>query len=475
MTEAETTGARNRPGRPGWAWLVIVVCTLFSAWSAFATKQAESSGGDGDAAGIRDVEMRARVLVGRAQWSFDEIFVAELDRMDGGGLTRRHRVIVLAAELNGLDDARRRLAAAEEYLAANDGLTLLDEDLRVNAILHSLYDAPTSGEDDWDALVERTTAMSKSDRAALAERLGWIGQIAPMPPGTPFADERNAIIVTTQRATIAMFAFAGGGCCFGVLGLIASIGLVIGLATGKLQLALTASACPGGVLAEIFAAWFLIMTLPEVASLFAPGLATPAAIAALVFGFAALGLGRVHGIGWSELRRAIGLHRGTGLLRESAVGVIACLAAFPLVFVGFLGTALLGNFAERLGVSADASHPIIDGLAGAGLVRFGVIFVAAAIVAPVVEELFFRGVLYRHLRTARAGGGRAFSLLASGTASALVFAAVHPQPWVASPALGALGLAFALIREWRDSLVAPMVAHGAWNGTLVTLAWLVFA
>ena len=48
------------------------------------------------------------------------------------------------------------------------------------------------------------------------------------------------------------------------------------------------------------------------------------------------------------------------------------------------------------------------------------------------------------------------SVVLSATISGFVFAAIHPQGWVAVPALMGLAYAFAVIREWRGtSKVSP--------------------
>ena len=50
-----------------------------------------------------------------------------------------------------------------------------------------------------------------------------------------------------------------------------------------------------------------------------------------------------------------------------------------------------------------------------------------------------------------------------------IFAVIHPQGLLAVPALTAMGFGFALLREWRDSLIAPMVAHALNNGMIVAM------
>ena len=101
------------------------------------------------------------------------------------------------------------------------------------------------------------------------------------------------------------------------------------------------------------------------------------------------------------------------------------------------------------------------------------IFVAC-VLAPLVEEIMFRGALYQHLREIGPGLAKwasvAFSVLVSG----FVFAAIHPQGWLGVPVLMSLATAFALSREWRGSVVPAMIAHGINNG-MSTLMLLTFA
>ncbi|HEV3025798.1 MAG TPA: CPBP family intramembrane glutamic endopeptidase, partial [Pirellulales bacterium] len=96
--------------------------------------------------------------------------------------------------------------------------------------------------------------------------------------------------------------------------------------------------------------------------------------------------------------------------------------------------------------------------------RVQVLFVAS-VAAPIVEETMFRGVLHRHLRDATSLLGYAASALASATVASFVFAAIHPQGWLAVPALMALAFAFTLTREWRGTLVPSIIAQTS------TMAW----
>ena len=95
------------------------------------------------------------------------------------------------------------------------------------------------------------------------------------------------------------------------------------------------------------------------------------------------------------------------------------------------------------------------------------------LVAPVCEELFFRGLLFRGLRTQ-------LGFVASAGSSALVFGLAHlpeaiPGPWQGGVllvgVLAFVGFGLAFIYERRGNIAAPMAAHGAFNliGFLVLL------
>jgi membrane protease YdiL (CAAX protease family) len=91
----------------------------------------------------------------------------------------------------------------------------------------------------------------------------------------------------------------------------------------------------------------------------------------------------------------------------------------------------------------------------------GFFTVLAVVIAPIGEELYFRG---RLLAAVQASLG----LPAAVVISSLVFAAAHPVPALL-PAFVLLGLILAALRVWSGGLVAPMVAH-ALNNAVAILA-----
>ncbi len=91
----------------------------------------------------------------------------------------------------------------------------------------------------------------------------------------------------------------------------------------------------------------------------------------------------------------------------------------------------------------------------------GLLFLAVAVVAPIVEETMFRGVLYPALR-ARWGVPAGVAL------SAGVFAIVHPNLPSGFLPIWTIGVALALLYERRQSLLPGMVFHGL-NNALILL------
>jgi len=88
---------------------------------------------------------------------------------------------------------------------------------------------------------------------------------------------------------------------------------------------------------------------------------------------------------------------------------------------------------------------------------------AAVVLAPLVEEFIFRGLIFRGLRAA-------WPVWPAVVVSALVFAVVHDRP-VGLPAIAAMGIAAALVAERSRWLLAPIACHATYNGVMVLVSW----
>lgn len=177
----------------------------------------------------------------------------------------------------------------------------------------------------------------------------------------------------------------------------------------------------------------------------------------------------VRGVKFSAWREQIGWHAPRGVWREVGAGILAYFAALPLLFLAIaiayivlvVQAAMAG---KHMTPPENPVHEIIGGASSGVLV---LLFTLAVVWAPIVEESIFRGAIFRQLR-ARMG-----LLLAAGI-SAVAFGTMHAYPLPLLLPVITLGFTFALTREWRGSLVAPMVGHFLHNATLLTLAIMVF-
>ncbi|MCC6954233.1 MAG: CPBP family intramembrane metalloprotease [Deltaproteobacteria bacterium] len=117
---------------------------------------------------------------------------------------------------------------------------------------------------------------------------------------------------------------------------------------------------------------------------------------------------------------------------------------------------------------SKGAHPVIPILLSSEdkEARFFIIFLAV-VVAPFVEEIMFRGAFYSWLRSRM---GRLSSMLVCS----IVFASIHPQGLLGLVPLTCVSMVLCMLREWRQSLVAPMLAHACFNAGTLSMVFLMF-
>lgn len=170
-----------------------------------------------------------------------------------------------------------------------------------------------------------------------------------------------------------------------------------------------------------------------------------AVVQALIFVGAAWALARTRG----NVRA-----RDFGLLRAPVRRAIGLTVA---VGIGYL------IFTALFSVAVDLKPDETPDQLGAGdgtLGMLGFVFVAV-IVAPVMEELFFRGVLFRSL-------ANGIGVAAAAVLSGVLFGLLHwdfdtADRLLQTVPLAVLGIVFALLVVWTGTLYAPLALHASNN------------
>ncbi len=331
-------------------------------------------------------------------------------------------------------------------------------------------------------------ALTTDQRTRLRDRYGWLGKLA-LAPDDPNAPERRALFADAPWAialiVLVLMVLTIGGLGGLTMFIIAAIFFLSRRMPRRFE-----PPMPGGsVFLEtfgVFLAGFGLLHFGSgvVAMLFAAPptggtVATAESTAAMdaVLRWILLGTllvqwlllltifwPRLRGVGGLEWRNAVGWHAPRGIWREVLAGIAGYFAGLPLLFGAMMLTLLLNVISSWvLGKPAEPpSNPMLDMVANGDVLVIVLFLSLATIWAPIVEETLFRGSLYRHFR-ARHGA------FVCAIATALIFAFMHSYgPLMVSPII-ALGFIFAMIREWRGSLIGPITAHFLHNSTIMVL------
>ncbi len=160
---------------------------------------------------------------------------------------------------------------------------------------------------------------------------------------------------------------------------------------------------------------------------------------------------RRYGVGWTtlglRLPGAIGLNAGL-LLAVGYVGGIVGVIVLPLFVLRQLGLPV--QF-----VAVSDVPPPQDPL-------FVLTLLGSLVLAPVAEELLFRGVLHQSLR-------KRLGVVAATGASAALFAVLHLQPQLI-PQLFVLGVVLAQAFERTGSLFPAIGLHTVYQAVIILLA-----
>lgn len=330
-----------------------------------------------------------------------------------------------------------------------------DEVILDAAAMETLY---TSGPDE----------LSDEARARLVDRYGWLGRLATTPESDSAA--RDALYDDLPWAIGFLAVVFVLLAVWGLAGLTMFIVAIVMMATRRLRWRFTAPMPGGSVHLETFAVFLLgfglVQVLGSVTARLIPDATTVIRISMAAQWLLLLTLfwPMLRGVKRSDWRGAVGWTAPNGVFREILGGVAGYFAGVPLLVTGMIVTVVLTFASAAIFGEPESppSNPILEMLQSADFVTIILLVTLATIWAPIVEETLFRGAVYRHFR------GRA-GVLVCAVATAFLFAFMHSYgPLMVGPLI-ALGVTFALIREWRGSIIGAMTAHCLHNATIMCL------
>lgn len=157
---------------------------------------------------------------------------------------------------------------------------------------------------------------------------------------------------------------------------------------------------------------------------------------------------KASGVDWREIG-----YRTSSACRDVVWGVGGYLASLPFLFVAVMISLGLQHTVFKN--VRTPQQPFGDIVSRGTTLEVVLVFLAGAVVAPIVEETFFRGVLYSAFR----GKLRVWP---SVLLTSLVFASIHPLPGGFLP-IFTLACVLGLLRERSGSVLPGMVCHGLFN------------
>ena len=213
---------------------------------------------------------------------------------------------------------------------------------------------------------------------------------------------------------------------------------------------------PDAVCAGVLGLWMISVVTQ---SLGAPQVITLTSIAANSVVYLSLVAGIIGVMGFRGLRvsEVFGLSLRM-FPKAAATGLLWLVVTYPLI----LATQFL---VQKVMGSADESQVIVRYfLEHPDLKHRAAIILMAVVVAPVAEEVMFRGYLYGVIRRY---GGRIPAIVVSS----LLFAAIHVH-LPSFPGLALLAVTLCLLHELTGSLWATITMHSLFNAS--TIAMLIF-
>jgi membrane protease YdiL (CAAX protease family) len=438
-TESTIQAAPPKAGPSGRtqvaAWLLILIVVSFLV---VRNQRNISSANDNLARGLR------MKLIAQEAIAVNASFLANSDSK-----TRVSSLIQLIANEAREPDERLDAAilagyiqgpsAMEKYAAGparNTPAVMADLD-----VIRTIYDKGTAG-------------LNDTDRERLITRHGYFADLALASGSMADPQARKSIESSAQRILVSVVAMAVGLLVLFLTSIALLVAAVVCWRNGRLRRHLAVPSGSDAVYVEAFAIYLvLFIAIALAASLFNVASLNWNWLAWLILPVVITWIARRSRIS-GDWRAALGWYSGSGWFREVGAGIAGYVACIPFIAVGLAISAILIRV-----TGTTPSSSIIRYLHGNMLGLYAIV----CVYAPVLEETMFRGALFHYLR------GR-WSWPMSAALVSLIFAMIHPQGWVAVPALAGIAMVLAGLREWRGTLIAPMAAHAFNNFIAISVA-----
>lgn len=141
-------------------------------------------------------------------------------------------------------------------------------------------------------------------------------------------------------------------------------------------------------------------------------------------------------------------------------------AGFGVLLSLFYSLIMVSNFPPSDGYTPGSVSSALNTM---GWVKLSIAF-SVIVLAPIVEEFLYRGVLYT-------GFAKSFGKIISGFLVTILFVSMHLTQygdyWVALLAIASVSVATLIVRELKGSLVPAIFLHSGANFASVVLTYLV--
>lgn len=153
-----------------------------------------------------------------------------------------------------------------------------------------------------------------------------------------------------------------------------------------------------------------------------------------------------------------------GLKKFNIFKGVRYIVGYYLIFLGLV--IVFAIVASSIGVDAPSASNNESG--GSGLLEFmggfWLTFALTVVVAPIIEEVVFRGVLFPAIK-------KRYGLIAGVVVSSLIFMLVHINPLQMINALP-LGMYLAVMYQKTGSIYPGIILHASWNFLVLMIATL---